>query len=72
MSRDWTPSDQADAAEFAADRRAMRFPACRDTDESYCPRCGQPDPSPSVEAFETLDEVMCADCFSAFGEDDDQ
>lgn len=40
------------------------FPRCRDTDASFCPMCGEPEVSPSVEAFEVFGEVMCADCAS--------
>ena len=38
------------------------FPRCRATDESYCGECGTPDPTPSVEAWEVLGEVLCHDC----------
>lgn len=41
------------------------FPRCRDTDEVYCPVCGEPDPTPSVEAFEVFDAVCCIDCAEA-------
>lgn len=41
------------------------FPRCRDTDEAYCPVCGEPDPTPSVEAFEVFDAVCCIDCGEA-------
>jgi hypothetical protein len=40
----------------------MRFPRCNATDESYCGQCGEPDPSPSVEAFEEFGETVCQDC----------
>ncbi|MFN3858154.1 MAG: hypothetical protein ACK4RV_10410 [Caulobacter sp.] len=41
------------------------FPRCRDTDEAYCPVCGEPDPEPSVEAFEVFDAVCCIECGEA-------
>jgi len=44
----------------------MTFPRDHDTDQSFCPECGEPcDTGPSVEAFEELGEVMCGDCASA-------
>lgn len=30
--------------------------------EEYCPKCGEPDFSPSVEAYEATGQVMCAHC----------
>lgn len=64
MTRDWTPADQADAAEFQAGRDWWkRLPRDHDTDQSFCPQCGEPcDTGPSVEAFELFGDVMCADC----------
>ena len=38
------------------------FPRDPVTDASYCPECGEPEVSPSIEAFEVFGEVMCADC----------
>lgn len=38
------------------------FPRDHATDESYCGECGTPDPTPSVEAWEVLGEVLCHDC----------
>jgi hypothetical protein len=47
------------------------FPRCRDTDEVYCPVCGEPYPTPSVEAFEVFDAVCCIDCGAAMFDADD-
>lgn len=42
-----------------------KFPRCRDTDEAYCPECGEPDCEPSVEAFEVFGAVCCTQCGEA-------
>lgn len=43
--------------------RDMRpFPRDHATDESYCPECGSPDPTPSVEVWEELEEIVCTEC----------
>lgn len=47
----------------------MRFPRCNATDESYCAKCGEPDPAPNVEAFEEFGEAVCMDCGIAMLED---
>ena len=39
-----------------------RFPRDSATDQSYCPVCGDPDGSPSVEAFEVTGFSVCTDC----------
>lgn len=75
MTRDWTTTDAADAADDKCAREWWKgdpFPACRDTDETYCPRCGEPDPDPSVEAFEVFGEAMCAECAADMFSDDGQ
>lgn len=41
---------------------APRFPRDPATDQSFCPECGDPDGSPSVEAFEATGETVCTDC----------
>lgn len=45
------------------------FPRDNDTDASFCPTCGEPEVSPSVEAFEVFGEVMCANCAVQLFED---
>lgn len=66
MGRDWTLTDQADAADDRASReRWMRFPRDHDTDQCFCPQCGEPcDGDVSVEAFEEFGEAMCSSCAS--------
>ena len=39
-----------------------RFPRDPATDQSFCPECGDPDGSPSVEAFEVTGFSVCTDC----------
>jgi len=49
----------------------LRLPTDDATGECFCPKCGEPDPEVSVEAYERFDEVMCADCAEeAFAADD--
>lgn len=48
---------------------ALRFPRDNVTDASFCPMCGEPEASPSVEAFEVFGEVMCPDCAVQLFED---
>lgn len=51
------------------DYMAVRFPRDHDTDASFCPHCGEPEASPSIEAFEVFGEVMCPDCAAELFED---
>jgi len=53
-----------------ADDYPLCFPRDNDTDASFCPECGEPEASPSVEAFEVYGEVMCQDCALQLFEDD--
>ena len=62
MTRDWTPTDAADAADDARARLWWRMPTDNDTDQTYCPRCGDPCDDPDVEAFEVTGELYCRDC----------
>jgi hypothetical protein len=52
------------------DKHPLCFPRDHDTDASFCPECGEPEASPSVEAFEVYGEVMCQDCALQLFEDD--
>lgn len=65
MTRDWTPSDAADAADDARARKAWRasaMPIDGDTDQPCCPGCMDPCDDPDVEAFEVTGELVCREC----------
>ena len=38
------------------------LPRCNDTDQSYCPQCGEPCDDPDVEAYEITGELVCREC----------
>ena len=70
MTRDWTPSDVADAADDARRRDAWKhapMPTDHATDQTFCPQCGEPCDDPDVEAFEVTGELVCREC-AASGE----
>lgn len=62
MTRDWTPTDAADAADDARSRQWERMPTDHATDQTFCPGCWEPCDDPDVEAFEELDELLCREC----------
>lgn len=76
MTRDWTPTDAAEEADDQRHRewwKRARLPSCPDTDQTYCPHCGEPCDDPDVEAFEITGELVCRGCASGDdGQPDEQ
>ena len=68
MTRDWTPSDAADAADDKRAREWWRMPVDSATDQTFCPSCREPCDDPDVEAFEVTGEIMCRECAASVGE----
>ena len=50
----------------------MMFPRDNDTDQTFCPSCGEPVEEPSTEAFEETGLLVCVECASDFLQDRDQ
>lgn len=62
---DWHCDQYEPDCTCGASAKPARLPTDGATGESFCPRCGEPDPEVSVEAFEVYGDVMCVECADA-------
>ena len=67
----YDPRSPSDAADMAPDTGPI-LPRDYDTDQSYCPQCGEPCDGANVEAYELSGEAVCDDCAEAIFEENSQ